>query len=79
MPFKLALWSSEATLKLYGTKGYYTSALSKVDLFKNLIQQKKLELIKEYEIKTIKPDDLIKNINLNKVDWIKIHVNGSEC
>jgi FkbM family methyltransferase len=79
MPFKLALWSSEATLKLYGTKGYYTSALSKVDLFKNLIQQKKLELIKEYEIKTIKLDDLIKNINLNKVDWIKIHVKGSEC
>jgi len=79
MPFKLALWSSETTLELYGTKGYYTSVFSKVDLFKNLIQEKKLNLIKKYEIKTIKPDDLIKNINLNKVDWIKIHVNGSEC
>jgi len=78
MPFKLALWSSETTLRLYRTKGYYTSVLSKVDLFKNLIQQKKLELIKEYEIKTIKLDDLIKNINLNKVDWIKIDVDGSE-
>jgi FkbM family methyltransferase len=77
-PFKLALWSSETTLKLYGTKGAFTSAISKVDVFKKLIQQKKLELIKEYEIKTIKLDDLIKNINLSKVDWIKIDVDGSE-
>jgi FkbM family methyltransferase len=77
-PFKLALWSSETTLRLYRTKGYFTSAISKVDVFKNLIQQKKLELIKEYEIKAIKLDDLIKNINLSKVDWIKIDVDGSE-
>jgi FkbM family methyltransferase len=75
-PFKLALWSSETTLKLYRTKESFTSAISKVDVFKKLIQQKKLELIKEYEIKTIKLDDLIKNINLNKVDWIKIDVDG---
>jgi hypothetical protein len=34
-PFKLALWSSETTLKLYRTKGYFTSAISKVDVFKN--------------------------------------------
>jgi FkbM family methyltransferase len=77
-PFKLALWSSETTLRLYRTKGYFTSAISKVDVLKKLIQQKKLKLIKEYEIKTIKLDDLIKNINLSKVDWIKIDVDGSE-
>jgi len=77
-PFKLALWSSETTLKLYRTKGSFTSAISKVDVFKNLIQQKKLNLIKKYEIKTVKLDDLIKNINLIKVDWIKIDVDGSE-
>jgi|GEM_PF-727921 len=76
--FKLALWSSETTLKLYRTKGYFTSAISKVDVFKNLIHQKKLNLIKKYEIKTVKLDDLIKNINLSKVDWIKIDVDGSE-
>jgi FkbM family methyltransferase len=63
---------------MYRTKGYYTSAISKVDVFKDLIQEKKLNLIKEYEIKTIKLDDLIKNINLSKVDWIKIDVDGSE-
>jgi hypothetical protein len=63
---------------MYRTKGYYTSAISKVDVFKDLIQEKKLNLIKEYEIKTIKLDDLIKNINLSKVDWIKIDVDGSK-
>jgi FkbM family methyltransferase len=77
-PFKLALWPSETTLKLYRTKGYFTSAISKVDVFKNLIQRKKLNLIKKYEIKAIKLDDLTKNINLNKVDWIKIDVDSSE-
>jgi hypothetical protein len=46
-PFKLALWSSETTLKLYRTKGYFTSAISKVDVFKNLIQQKKLGISKK--------------------------------
>jgi FkbM family methyltransferase len=47
-------------------------------VFKDLIQEKKLNLIKKYEIKTIKLDDLIKNINLRKVNWIKIDVDGSE-
>ena len=46
-PFKLALWSSETTLRLYRTKGYFTSAISKVDVFKDLIQEKKLNLIKK--------------------------------
>jgi len=53
-PFKLALWSSETTLKLYRTKGSFTSAISKVDVFKNLIQQKEIKLNKEIRNKNNK-------------------------
>ena len=52
--FKLALWSSETTLKLYRTKGSFTSAISKVDVFKNLIQQKEIKLNKEIRNKNNK-------------------------
>lgn len=78
LAIQIALHSSKTSIPLYRTRGYFESATSNIPIFQNLIKKKDLIIAKTYYVQTKTLDEIVKEINVKKIDWIKIDVDGLE-